>query len=396
MKNKTMISLFMATILSSCNLSNPTLISHMVEGEFIGDKYVFPMNTITNLNMYYQDQLDEVVEEFDNIVSTVSKKLDRYHDYNGINNLKTVNDSCGTNEFVQLDDDLFEMIDLGIKLTKLTEGKFNLAMGSIIDLYSPILSEETTGTFNSLPLDSEISKSINSIPSYENIEETIVLNYQDKSIKLNKYNNENVIISLGAIAKGFVIDKAYEYLNEFKYPCLIDAGSSTMMMLGENPLRKGGNFNISFRNPTILNKDESVSLLTTISLKGDAFISSSGSYQQNFYYYDKQGKKTLMHHIIDPFKGVSNNFVNSVSLVSNDASLAVLDALSTAIFNVEKIEEASSLINLIEQTFKCSISYMITKPVSNSFDKFDVYLSNSFKELIIEDFSKEVINIYTV
>lgn len=395
MKRKIILSLLLSSCLVGCNLTSPLLQTHMVEGKFIGDQYVFPMNTITNLTMYYQEHMEQVSYDFDNIVNNISMQMDRYHDYDDINNLKTINDSCGKDIYIAVADELFEMLELGVELTKLTKGKFNIAMGSLIDLYSDILSENSSGDFNVLPEQSKIDNAVASIPDFENIDSVIVLDKENKSVKLNQYNGNDVIISLGAIAKGFVIDKTYEYLKSYDYPCLVDSGSSTMMMLNDNPMRKQGKYNISFRNPIISNQQE-VSLLTSVSLNGDSFISTSGDYSQNFFYKDKNDNTKLMHHIIDPFKGISNNYFRNVSLISTDASLALLDALSTTIFNVEKLEDVYRLIDEVEEIYNCNIAFMLVTPYRNSFEEFDVYLSKSFNELLIDDFSKQVKSINVV
>lgn len=393
MKIKFLSLLLLPLTLTSCT-SYESLNPHIVAGKYIdGIGYISPMNTIVSLKMYNKEQYNEVVNGFDNIVTSLSDQADRYYDYSNVINVKSLNDSCGSNEFVKVTDELFEMIELGINLTKISKGKFNLAMGSLIDLYKDKISEESVGSFNSLPDKELIEKAMASVPLYTEIDSVIELDYSKKSIKLNKYNDNNVVISLGAIAKGFVMQKAYDYIKEYNYPALIDAGSSTMGMVADNPIRKKGKWNVSFRTPSI-GKD--VTLFNTISSSGDTFISTSGDYQQNFYYYDENNNLKLMHHIINPFTGVSNNIIRNVSLVSNNASLAVLDALSTALFNVNDINEAYTLINDVEQTYSCDISFMIVTPYSNQFDLYDVYISSSFNDLIVDKFPSEVKNINIV
>lgn len=393
MKIKYLSLLLIPFMLTSCT-NYEVLNPHMVSGRYIdGIGYISPMNTIVTLKMYNKDQYNEVVDGFDNIVTSLSDQADRYYDYNNVVNIKTLNDSCGSNEFINVSDELFEMIELGINLTKISKGKFNLAMGSLIDLYKDKISEESVGSINTLPDQELIEQAILSIPSYTEIESVIELDYSKKSIRLNKCNDNNVVISLGAIAKGFVMQKAYDYLKEYNYPALIDAGSSTMGMVSDNPLRKQGKWNVSFRTPSI---GQEVSLFNTVSSSGDTFISTSGDYQQNFYYYDENNNLKLMHHIINPFTGVSNNIIRNVSLISNNASLAVLDALSTAMFNIENINDAYTLIDDVEDAFNCDISFMIVCSYSNQYDLYEVYVSSSFNELIVEKFPKEVKNIKVV
>lgn len=382
MKNKIALSLFLATMLVGCQVNEAKVINHMVDGEFINNDYFFPMNTVTQLKMFYQDQFDEVVDGFDLVVKSVSKEVDRYHDFSLINNLKTINDSCGSNEEIKVSQELFEAIKLAKELTVLTEGKFNLAMGNLIDLYSDKISEELSGSFNTLPDRKVIDEAIANIPNYREIDKVIELNEDNKTIKLNQYNGNNVIISLGAIAKGFVMQKAYDYLKQFEYPALFDAGSSTMGMIGEKPA-SDKNWNISLLSPTLEKKGE---ILVKTSLYKDHFISSSGDYNQYFFYNNDDGKQKLMHHIIDPYTGVSNNYIRSVTLISNTINMAILDALSTAIFNCYSDEEIINLIQKIEETFDGKIAFIINKPYYENdvidYNKFNVVMSESFSSLV--------------
>lgn len=383
-------------LLSSCNNNNNIeIITHTVPGDFVDGSYFFPMNTLTTLRTFNQEQNDEIVDGFDNIVINLSKEVDRYHNYEGINNLKTINDSCGDDKEIKISNELFELLKLSVDITKLTQGKFNLAMGNIIDLYSDKLIEESSGRIDTLPDASLIQEAMLSIPTYKDIDNVIVLNEESKTIKLNKYNDKNVVISLGAIAKGFVMDKAYEYLKDYNYPCLFDAGSSTMAMLGQNPTNQEGKWSVSFKCPYLSYVNENP-LLCNITLNGNTFISTSGDYTQNYFYENENNSYSLMHHIIDPYKGVSNNFIRSVSIVSNNAKLSVLDALTTSLFNCYNDEELLNIIDKFETNYKCDLSFVLTKPYGNSYSFFEVAVSKSFKDMITNEFNNDVKSIKVI
>ena len=390
-KNKMLFILILLFVAGCEKVEQPSLINHIVPGDFIEDEFVFPMNTITQLKMYYQSQYDEVYSSFDEIVISLSKEVDRYHDYEGINNLKTINDSCGSDQYIKVSNELFELIQLSIDITKLSEGKFNLAMGNIIDLYASKISDEYVGREDTLFDDEIINEYLVNIPSYEEIDEVIKLNKEDNSIKLNKYNDNDVVISLGAIAKGFVMQKAYDFLKVYDYPALLDAGSSTMATINN---KSEAGWNIGFGSA---NLEMESSSLTTVNVKGDYFISTSGDYQQYFKYKDENGNYRLMHHIIDPNPGISNNYLRAVTLLSNNASLAVLDALSTVLFNCYDDEEALSMISLFEKSYKCDISFLMTKPVIESngkfnYELFNVIVASSFDSLTVSEYNQYVIN----
>lgn len=363
--------------------------NHIVNGTFINDEFVFPMNTITQIKMYYKSQYQEVIQGFDQIVQSLSAQVDRYHDYDGIVNLKTINDSCGSNQKIEVSRELFEAIRLAIDLTKLTKGKFHLAMGTLIDLYAPYLEEEVIKTYDEFPISQEqIDAVLEGIPSYTEIEDYIQLDEENYSILLLPYHEKAIVLSLGGIAKGFVMQKAYDYLDAYRYPCIFDAGSSTLATIGKNPANKNHRWRITFRGPSLNDQQD---YLCVVELQQNNLLSTSGDYQQNFLYQDGDQKK-LMHHILDVTNGKSNNFLRSVSLVSQNASLAILDALSTALFNCEDMNEMTSLLKEIENFYDVKVDYLIATSIMNNdqlnFDNYNLFMNQSFSKKVVSSYSK--------
>lgn len=393
MKNKSILILLLSSLtLFSCTTNNYQVYEYDVNGFFIDDEFVFPMNTLTKVKSYQKD--DEMFAIFEDMVKKNSAEVDRYHTYEGINNLKTINDSCGKNEKIKVSNDLFELLSLAIEYTKLSEGKFNLAMGSLIDLYSPYFSSPKDMVYDCFPIEEELLNNvISSIPNYSDIENYIVLDEENKTVLLNKYNDENVVISLGAIAKGFVMQKCYDYLQTLNKPYLIDAGSSTMACINENPLSSNKKWSIAFKDPSI-NTPEMY--LCNVHLNKNVKISTSGDYLQNFSYL-KDNIIYKEHHILDFNTGKSNHYLRNASLISYDASLTMLDALSTALFNCNSASSRLELINVFEERYNCHIDYcfVIPKTANGNID-YDTYyleLSSSFASSVVNQYSKNAIEI---
>ena len=170
------------------------------------------------------------------------------------------------------------------------------------------------------------------------------------------------------------MDKAYDYLASKECDFYFNAGNSTIALHGRNLLNETGQWRIGFANPSLDYNYESY--LATISISGSNFLSTSGDYQQYFTYEDENNNNRLMHHIIDPYTGVSNNNVRSVSLISNDCSLAILDALSTTIFNAYDNNEILNVVSMFETTYNCDINYIIGKPHEvNNYTDIDLYIN---------------------
>ena len=73
------------------------------------------------------DWLLQLLEEYHQL-------YDIYHDYDGINNLKTVNDHAGL-EPVAVDARIIDMLEYSREMYTLTQGMTNIAMGSVLSIW---------------------------------------------------------------------------------------------------------------------------------------------------------------------------------------------------------------------------------------------------------------------
>lgn len=140
---------------------------------------------------------------------------------------------------------------------------------------------------------------------------------QDKVvIKDNQINlkNSGMSITLDGIAKGYIVDKACEFLlKKGVKHALINAGGDIRAIgtrMGKKPWKVG------IQAPGKRNE-----YLGVIRLD-DKAIATSGDYEVFF------DDKKLYHHIISPVSGISAPFNTSVSVLANTAMVA--DSLSTA------------------------------------------------------------------
>lgn len=382
--------------LVSCNKTNFERVNYTAIGEFINDELYLPMNTINTITLYESEKLNELKDDYNDSLLHYSKLIDRNKEFENINNVYTINSNCGNDEFISIDKDLFDLIKFSIEYTKFSEGKFNLLMGNLIDLYQPILDRSR----NTILSNEEILEGLNKTPKYYEIEDYIILNEEDYSIKLNKYNGYNISISLGGIGKGFITDKIYEKYKNYNYPMVISSGSSTIAILGNNPMKKDGKYSVGFRNVSLQNYSDTDlfrvgnSNIVSINVNGDYFISSSGD-DENYRYLDNK----LITHIIDPNTGLNNDVFRSISIGSKLANNTLLDATSTALFNCYSVDEAKEFIEKIEDEYQVDFDYMLVKPVDSMYERYlnyNVYINESFNNLTNNDFSNYCLNKYII
>jgi thiamine biosynthesis lipoprotein len=122
-------------------------------------------------------------------------------------------------------------------------------------------------------------------------------------------------LGLGAIAKGYAIDRAADILRKNGLKNFIVDGGGDLYLAGKKPT---GQWTIGIRHP------RKSSLLAELSISDRAVV-SSGDYERYFQMGDRR-----YHHIIDLNTGMPATRSVAVTVIAPNATLA--DALATAIF----------------------------------------------------------------
>ena len=372
----------------------------------IGSDFVTPFNTSISSNVYYYKgqyttaELDDIKNTFENDFLYYHALSDRHYDYYyyenddsegvKITNIKTINDSYGTGESVIVDKYLFDLLKQSYEFSLNSNGKFNIFLGSLSDIYQDkidvLQTEEKSDIQKALMLStdkmfssfsatekSEIEKRAKSVPhTREELEGLLTFDEATTSIRFNQYQNDNDIklkISLGGNAKGYATEAVCDELQS-KYSDLsmmgnqslstmkkrslsmmINSGFSSLKAVGERP--DGKAWRIRYNNPiyyeTIgINRPKINSQEVVVSNQGAFNISTSGYYEQYFYEFEDGEFKRRMH-ILDSNTGYSNTFFDQVSVYLNDAGLA--DLYTTALENTSSISEAVELFNTLNNIY---------------------------------------------
>lgn len=202
--------------------------------------------------------------------------------------------------------ELIEILELSRQMNELTKGAFDISYGALYDYWKKRIKE----------------KNITQLPAKEEIEiikqlcgmDNIAIDKEAQTVLIKK---PGLKIDLGAIAKGYIVDKAVAKLKEAGITsALINAGGQ-IHCLG---LNNGIPWRIGIKNPENLKGVIDQEILI------DESIATSGGYEQFF----KIGNKTYSH-LIDPRTGypVENN-LTSVSVISKNGTTC--DGLSTGFF----------------------------------------------------------------
>ncbi len=298
------------------------------DGRRSAEYYTF-FDTVTTVIGYGSEQdfaaACSLIEE---TLSEYHRLCDIYHEYNGINNARTINLRAGQ-QSVEVSDELLDVIEFGREVYAMTEGRCNIAMGAVLSLWHDCRETALSGGPALLPEEAALQEAGN----HCRMDQLIV----DRAAGTVYLADSAMSLDLGAIAKGYAVEKAAR--------ALAGAGfTGYALNVGGNVRTVGRKAGGSAWISGIQDPDNSASYLLRLELT-DASLVTSGSYQR---WYQVGG--TRYHHIIDPRTLYPKNDFLSVSILCSDSGLA--DALSTAVFNME-LEEGINYVNRLEGVEAC-------------------------------------------
>ncbi len=232
--------------------------------------------------------------------------FDIYNDYDGIQNLKTVNDCAGIAP-VKVDGRIIRLLSDCKQFYTATGGRVNVAMGSVLHLWHVARSEGRDDPANArLPeWEALLKASEHTDPDH------IVINEDASTVYLS---DPDLRLDVGAIAKGWSVQQVAQH-----------AAAGLLISVGGNDCATGPKDEAGTAWVIgIQNTDGSQDYLHTLYVPRGCVV-TSGDYQRT---YMVEGK--LYHHIIDPDTLYPCKLWRSVTIVHEDSAAA--DALSTALF----------------------------------------------------------------
>ena len=243
--------------------------------------------------------------------------FDIYNDYDGVVNLKTVNDNAGI-EPVNVDSRIIALLKDCRSYYELTDGKVNPAMGSVLQLWHVARNDGINDPANAyLPQQDKLTEAAQHLDF-----DAVVI---DEAASTVYISDPQVQLDVGAVAKGWAAQRVAE-----------NAPAGLLISVGGNVCATGPKdangtpWVVGIQNP-----DGGDNYLHTLYLTKGSLV-TSGDYQRA-YVVDGE----LYHHIIDPVTLYPSTLWRSVTILCDDSGLA--DALSTALFLLP-LEEGQTLL----------------------------------------------------
>ena len=231
--------------------------------------------------------------------------FDIYNDYEGVVNIKTVNDSAGAQP-VKVDSTLISLLLDCKHYYELTDGRVNVAMGSVLKLWHDARTDGIRDPLNAELPDAGLLEQAAEHVSFD----SVVIDEEESTVFIT---DPDLRLDVGAVAKGWATQRVAD-----KAPAgmLISVGGN---VCATGPKNGDTAWVIGIRSPDDADKN----LHTLYVTKGT--VVTSGDYQRA---YAVNGK--VYHHIIDPETLMPSSYWRSVSVICRDSGLA--DALSTGLF----------------------------------------------------------------
>ena len=309
MRKRILVICLLAAVLAGCAMPGVRKEQVIYEATFLT---LFDTVTVIKGPAENQDAFTELSGNIYDELEYYHQLFDIYHSYEGMSNLKTVNDMAGIAP-VQVDQAIVDLLNDCRSYYELTGGRVNVAMGSVLKLWHEARSHG---------LDHPDQAKVPEMAALERAArhtsmDAVVIDEDASTVFIT---DPEVQLDVGAVAKGWAAQRVAKKAPE---GMLLSIGGN---VCATGPKREDVPWVIGVRNPAGAADD----YLHTLYVTGGSYV-TSGDYQRA-YMVDGE----LYHHIIDPQTLMPSAYWRSVTIVCGDSGLA--DALSTALFLLPRDE----------------------------------------------------------
>jgi len=292
-------------------------------------------DTVTQVIAYCENE-DEFNTQMDALhadLVTYNQLYDIYNDYPGVTNVKTINDNAGKAP-VEVDDRILSMLELADQMYQTTNGKLNIAMGSVLNIwhnYREAAEATESDADNQLPTMEELEAAA----QHCDINNVII----DESAKTVYLADPEMSLDVGSVGKGYAVEMVCQAAQARGLTSALVSVGGNLRAIGTKP--DGSQWTGGVENPW-----SSSDVYTSDSMLGDPInmsdmaLVTSGDYQR---YYVVDGKR--YHHLIDPDTLFPATYFNGVTVLCNDSGLA--DCLTTGLF-CQSLEDGQKIVESLD------------------------------------------------
>jgi thiamine biosynthesis lipoprotein len=258
------------------------------------------------------------------------KLYDIYNDYDGINNIKTINDNAGIKP-VKVEKEIIDLLLFSKEWHTRTGGIKNIALGPVLRIWHDYREE------------GKMDPDIATLPPMDKLKEAskytdinkVIVDVDNSTVFLE---DKQMSLDVGAIAKGYATELvAKEMMKAGFNSGIINAGGN-IRVIGKplDGIRERWGIGLQDPNKPIASDEDTFDTVFV----SDASVVSSGDYQR---YYVVNGK--VYHHLIDPKTLMPGEYYRAVTIITEHSDIA--DALSAAVF-LMPYEESRKFVESLE------------------------------------------------
>lgn len=301
--------LLIALVLSLSGCSKNTLTQYKETTFDVGFNTPFTLIAYTNS----QEEFDELFEDMKTEVRFLHKQYDIFNNYQDLNNMKTINDLAGIKP-VEVDQAIIDLLLLSKDYSDKTNNKFDPTLGPVLKIWHQAREQ---GIMLNQRNEAGIS------PSQESLEtafqfagwQFVEIDEKNKTVYLN---HEKAYLDIGAIAKGYAVEKIAQSLETKGVEYAVVNGGGNVRTIGSKldqaPWVVGINNTDNDSNKSIM----------SLAFKDSMSVVTSGDYER--YFIDEQGRH--QHHLIDSQTLQPTRYARSITITTKNSTTA--DVLSTA------------------------------------------------------------------
>ncbi|SRR5690554_7011100 len=288
-------------------------------------------DTVTQLIGYAktQDEFNEYAEYLESRMLELHRLFDKYNSYEGINNLKTINDNAGLSS-VAVEKEIIDLLVFSKEMNKNSSGKVNIAFGAVLEVWSRYRDDGMADPDNAKLPPMELLLAAN---EHTDIDDVII----DEVNNTVYLDDPEMSLDVGAIAKGFAVEIISHELIEKGFTSWIMSAGGNIRSTGKPMDNEKDKWGVGIQNPDkeIFGEGD-----LDVIFVNEASVVSSGDYQRYYFVDDVR-----VHHIIDPETLMPASYYRAVNVVIEDSALA--DFYSTEVYLLP-YEESRALVDSVE------------------------------------------------
>lgn len=290
-------------------------------------------DTVTQVIAYCasQEEFNRQADALHADLMAYNQLYDIYNDYEGVNNLKTINDNAGIAP-VAVDERILDMLEQAQQVYALTNGKTNVAMGSVLRLWHDSReAADADPAAASLPDPDALAAAA----QHCRIED-VVLDREAGTVYLA---DPAMSLDVGSIGKGYAVEMACRAAEARGLTSASVSVGGNLRSIGTKPGQQQWLSGVAspWEASDLYTAD--TAYVATV-YTSDLALVTSGDYQR---YFVVDGVR--YHHLIDPDTLYPAAYFSGVTILCGDSGLA--DGLSTGLFCMP-LEDGQALIDSLD------------------------------------------------